>query len=230
LITFGSAFAVIALIVIVGAFAGGEQDDTTAASVPTTTAGLPPTAAPYELREDGRDLTMLVTTDNTDELGAAFRALADTVVDSYPDGGYFVQIDCALEGQSTRLGNGKIAVGSLGAAQTGLSAGQRDIDWLTGQNCQPGHTETTFDPDRPLDHAYALELCRGKVESEYVAQQRPVDLLEVETTESAGKWTVAGTARGRSTSASAASVAFTCTAHVNSAGLLMVDLTQFDVQ
>ncbi|MFD3594348.1 hypothetical protein ACFWU5_16615 [Nocardia sp. NPDC058640] len=204
---------------------------TTRTSTPVP-APAPVTPATYELREDGKKLTMLVTTDDTVAIGPAFKQIADNFIATRPNGGYHVMIDCAIDYDPTkpanRLGVGKIAVGQLGAAQTGLSAaGMSTVAWNTGRTCQPGFVEPTFDSYRQLDGPYALELCRGRVEDEYIADQRPVNIV-ADPVKTATGWLVAGTAQGKGRAGmDMAVMRFSCTVS-DAGGTLTSSLDQFD--
>lgn len=227
---------VLALVVGIGRVVGADDGSSTAVATSTpvpsrTTASAPPVApAAYELREDGRRLTMLVSTDDTKAIRQAFDQLADNVVTSRPDGGYHVAIDCAIgydpDKAANRLGTGKIAVGQLGAAQTGLArAGMSSIDWNTGRTCRPDAAPKTFDPSRQLDGPYALELCRGRVEEKYVADQRPVTIVATPQQTATG-WTVSGTAQGKASGPTPnAIMTFTCEVSDNP---LRSAVTRFD--
>ncbi|MBF6189406.1 hypothetical protein [Nocardia farcinica] len=183
----------------------------------TATAASAANAAPptYQLSEDRGVLTALVRTDDTAELRSVFDEIADDVLANRPDGGYHVRLDCAIGHDPTkaanRLANGRIAVGALGAAQTGLKPGQRTIEFNTGRTCREGAPTTTFDPGRQLDREYALQLCRGRLEEKYVADQRPLDFTGVSAVEGAEGWTVTGAAQGKAKpGATTAVVDFEC--------------------
>lgn len=211
---------ILATLLVCGGFGALTGSTEEPEKSPQPTPDTPP--APYELIEDAGLLTMRVTTDHTGALGAAFRELARRVLDTYPEDGYFVQVDCAIDGQNGRLGNGKIAVGTMGAARTGLPVDGQHIEWLTGKHCRPGYVEPTVDLDRKLDSDYVLELCLGRIEDKYTADHLPVALSDVDITESKGWWTVTGKAQGEN----APSVEFTCQVWERP-GMLRVGLTRF---
>ncbi|MEU1432112.1 hypothetical protein ABZ412_34100 [Nocardia sp. NPDC005746] len=220
---------------------GTAEDQTSAAPGSTTapaaaTTSVRPTATvpAYEVKESGQQFTALVRTDDTAELSAAFREIARKVLDgTYRDGGYTVRFDCAIDYDPAksvnRLGTGKIARGTLGAAQTGLRAGQYTIDFNTGRTCREGAPTTTFDPARQLDHDYAVELCLKRIEEKYVADQRPVTLSGVNVTEADGKWTVTAVAQGapKPGMGSTAAVDVSCVSQPNP---LRTELTKFTVR
>ncbi|UGT65350.1 hypothetical protein LTT66_18445 [Nocardia gipuzkoensis] len=160
-----------------------------------------------------------------------FREISGRTIATHPPGGYFLNIDCAIGHEpgkpANRLAVAKMAVGQLGAAQTGLEAGKSTIDFNTGRTCREGAAPTTFDRARVLDRDYAIELCRGRIEEKYVADQRPVKMFDVNVTEAGGTWIVAGVAQGKSNGGTEkAKMAFQCST-VND-GLLRTELTKFD--
>ncbi|WP_330253162.1 hypothetical protein OG874_00655 [Nocardia sp. NBC_00565] len=215
--------------------AGCSAEETSSPSTPSTTAAPPRTtqaAAPrYEFSEKGRQLTALVWTDDTEQLRLAYREITKNVLATHAEGGYFLNLDCGIGNDPSKAANrlavAKIAVGKLGAAQTGLAEGKSSIDFNTGRTCREDQTPATFDPNRQLDKDYAVELCRGKIEEKYVADQRPVKLANVSTTEAGGRWTTTGKAQGASkTGGDMALVTFEC---VSTSGPLRTELTKFNV-
>jgi len=200
------------------------------ATTTNTTIATAPKTPPYELLENGRQLTALVRTDDTELLRLVYREISGRTIGTRPAGGYFLNIDCAINNEpgkaANRLATAKIAVGTLGAAQTGLGPGKSTIDFNTGRTCREGATPTTFDRARVLDRDYAVELCRGRIEEKYVADQRPVKMFDVNVTEAGGTWTVTGVAQGKSNGGTEkAKNAFQCSA-VND-GVLRSELVKF---
>lgn len=220
--------SVTALTVLAFGIAGCGSEPATPAA--TTTPAAAPAPAAYELTESGRQLTALVRTDDTGQLGAAFREISTKVLFGRPEGGYFVHFDCAYGNDpskaANRLATGKIAVGRLGAAQTGLPEGETSIDYQTGRTCRDTPPSTPFTPGRALDRDYAVELCRGRVEDKYVADQRPVTLSSVNASQTAGKWFVTGVAQGKAKPGMGdmARMSFQC---IVSPDPLATDLTEF---
>ncbi|BBX30541.1 hypothetical protein [Mycolicibacterium alvei] len=56
------------------------------------------------------------------------------------DDGYFVSINCSAGGTrdvDNRLGNGKFAIGAIGAARTGLDEAQHEVALVDGGKCPP---------------------------------------------------------------------------------------------
>ncbi|WP_159844963.1 hypothetical protein [Nocardia sp. CY41] len=210
-------------------------DDTSSptTTTPSTAAATVAAVPAYEFSEDGKKLTALVRTDDTDQLRLVYREISGRVLASYPAGGYFLNLDCAFGNDpskaANRLATAKIAVGPLGAAQTGLEPGKASIDFNTGRMCREGAAPETFNADRSLDRDYAVELCRGRVEEKYVADQRPVKMMNIDVTEASGRWTVTGTAQGKSKPGGGemAKVSFQCVS--TNDGLLKTDLVKFDV-
>ncbi|OMC00351.1 hypothetical protein A5733_04365 [Mycobacterium sp. NS-7484] len=204
-----------------------SNDTSNGDSLSTTVAATVPA---YEMTEQDKELTALVKTDNTDQLRLVYREIADQVTDTYPEGGYFLRIDCAFGNEpgktAIRLANARIAVGQLGAAQTGLKAGQSDIKFNTGVRCIENPEPETFDPNRPLDQTYAVELCEGRLEEKYVAGQLPLTLSNVRATEDSGEWTVSGSVRGTVPEGQSSSdVSFECVVTDNP---LRSSVTKFD--
>ncbi len=109
---FGGIAAVIVLIVVIGALAGGGK------STPS-----------YTSSRDRDVITAIVDFDDQADLRKVF----DDVVSKHQDladGGYHVQINCSTGGSASadnRLGNGRFAIGALGAAQVGLKDGASEF-------------------------------------------------------------------------------------------------------
>ncbi len=140
--------AVIILSAVIGIAVkavGQNADDNSAAATTTTWTPVPtpPPVAPasYELIEDGKKISMMVTTDNRAALEAAWNVMFSDFVKTHPDDGYFIYIDCAVGPPGNRLGVGKIAIGKIGQARTGLGAPGAtvkyfgDVDWNNGRTC-----------------------------------------------------------------------------------------------
>lgn len=126
----------------------GDRRETDAATAATSEWKPPPTTPPvtpatYELIEDGRQISMMVTTDNRAALEAAWNVMFSEFVKTHPEDGYFVYIDCAVGPAGNRLGVGKIAIGKIGQARTGLGAPGAtvkyfgDVEWNNGRTCNP---------------------------------------------------------------------------------------------
>ncbi len=123
------AAPIIAVLVLCGGIAAaldGEEDKAPAAKVPAYT---------LTSRTD-QHLVAEVTTMPAHE---GLRSIFDSIqAVSRPDGGYFVSINCATGGTDTsdnRLANGKFAVGTLGAAQTGLEPGGDWFEVVADRTC-----------------------------------------------------------------------------------------------
>ncbi len=116
----GAVLLLILVIVVAGALAGGGED-----SVPA-----------YTSSRDGDVITAVVDFDDAEQLRAVF----DDIVaqnEGLPEGGYHVEINCSTGGTAAvdaRLGNGRFAIGNLGAAQVGLEAGGSTFD-TTSAKC-----------------------------------------------------------------------------------------------
>jgi hypothetical protein len=97
---------------------------------------LEPPVVPHTVQQDGSAITAVVDQTITDrDAWLITQSISRTDLD---EGGYFVLINCATGGTDTtdnRQANGKIAVGALGAAQTGLNQGGFDAELLDGATC-----------------------------------------------------------------------------------------------
>ncbi|WP_275463363.1 hypothetical protein [Streptomyces noursei] len=93
---------------------------------------------PYKItRQDtsGNQRRVSVEVTNTKDLRAVFDDVAGKLDD---DAGWFVEINCKTGGTSkadNRLANGKKAVGSIGAATTGLEDGKTEYEANKGATC-----------------------------------------------------------------------------------------------
>ncbi|MBF6399799.1 hypothetical protein IU438_28935 [Nocardia cyriacigeorgica] len=117
----GAVLLLIVVIVVAGALVGGGDDE----------------APAYTSTRDGDVITAVVDFDDAEQLRAVFD---DVVANNagLPEGGYHVQINCSTGGSgaaAARLGNGRFAVGNLGAAQVGLEAGGSTFEPLDGARC-----------------------------------------------------------------------------------------------
>ncbi|PWI08111.1 hypothetical protein DIZ27_24650 [Streptomyces sp. NWU339] len=86
----------------------------------------------YEItRQDdsGAQRVVVVEVETTERMESVFEAVAAELTD---DAGWFIEIDCADGG---RLANDKKAVGSAGAAATGLDDGRTEYEALPGATC-----------------------------------------------------------------------------------------------
>ncbi|MEV7863345.1 hypothetical protein AB0O86_32265 [Streptomyces hirsutus] len=95
---------------------------------PATAAKVPA----YEITQQddsGAQRVVMVEVKTTERMKTVFEAVAAKLTD---DAGWFIEIDCADGG---RLANGKKAVGSTGAAATGLDDGQTEYEALPGATC-----------------------------------------------------------------------------------------------
>lgn len=97
-----------------------------------------PSAPPYKITaQNSRGMHTYVTVevDSTKNLKAVFDAVRADLTD---DAGYFVSINCSTGSTDTyehRLANGKYAVGSKGAASTGLDEGGTEFETVKGATC-----------------------------------------------------------------------------------------------
>ncbi|MFJ7337867.1 hypothetical protein ACIQUU_32040 [Streptomyces sp. NPDC101116] len=97
-----------------------------------------PAAPPYKItqqEDSGNQRTVRVEVESSKDLRAVFDDVADKLTD---EAGYFVEINCQTGGtgkSDNRLANGKKAVGTVGAASTGLADGQTEYEANKGRAC-----------------------------------------------------------------------------------------------
>ena len=110
-------------------------------------------ALPFAIEEQpraGEDGTIRVTVDTVPTADEARGILAALRDDFNAEGGYFVQINCSTGGTEVadnRIANGEFAVGAVGAARTGLTAGTGTIEVLDGRVCPATQPEPV--PEAP---------------------------------------------------------------------------------
>lgn len=117
----------------------GSGDD----SSKSDTADAKPSYKVVEQDTSGNTRQVVVEVDSTTGLRAVFDNVADTLTDK---AGYWIQINCSTGGTAkvdNRLGNGKKAVGNIGAASTGLKDGQTEFEALDGAACPAATPETS---------------------------------------------------------------------------------------
>lgn len=98
--------------------------------------GEPP--LPAHTVERITDTLYTVTVDQTITQRDAHWLVREVADAETVEGGYFVNINCAVGGTSAvdnRQANGKFAIGTRGAAITGLSQGQSEAELLAGATC-----------------------------------------------------------------------------------------------
>lgn len=146
-----------------------------AALAPAEDAAPEPTALPaytVEPFDAERPSEVRVTVAETINLEQAEAIMAElvAVAKGWPYGGYFVSINCSTGGTATfdhRLANGKFAVGNLGAAQTGLQAGEQETTVQDGATCPAPETPAVV-TERPavaaLDLSTDAGLCAADAE------------------------------------------------------------------
>lgn len=97
-----------------------------------------PAAPAYKITkqdDSGNQRQVTVEVSTTKDLRAVFDDVAGKLKD---DAGYFIEINCATGGSKAadnRLANGKKAVGSIGAASTGLDDGKTEYEEQPGAKC-----------------------------------------------------------------------------------------------
>ncbi|RVW06372.1 hypothetical protein [Rhodococcus spongiicola] len=213
-----TAVGILAICTVgLSACAGADTADTDGNSVSISKAAAAPRPATYTLSEIGDyGYTATVSTADTDSIGAAWTMIRGQLLDTKPDGAYFVNFTCAdpAPGKDPLLGTAKVAVGQLGATQTGIDAGKGSIDYVPGARCgeDPGY-QSQVDRNAPLDADAVNDLCREFIEEKYVVQQLPVDIANERTEQNSdGKWTATGTSQGASKyGAETATITYTCT-------------------
>lgn len=220
-----------------------NADETVSLAAPptaTTTAATPtvqPVIAQYTLVEDTeRNYRALVETADSKSLNLAWQKIRQDFLDNYPDGGYFVRFDCAIDDNpdaaANRLANAKVTVGALGAAQTGLKKGQHEFKMNDNARCgdDPGF-KATFDREAPLSEQVAIDICNEHIDDQYTVEQVPATLADVKATATNGKWTVTGTSQGNSPyGVNPATMVFTCNVWKTDSGTVMRDLPRFETQ
>jgi hypothetical protein len=107
------------------------------------TPAAPPamTVPSYRLEVGEKPSTLDVFVDKTPTSAEAAQIVGD-LQGKYAgkDDAYFVTINCSKGGTrdvDNRLANGKFAVGSIGAARTGLDDGAREVSLVEGNKCPP---------------------------------------------------------------------------------------------
>lgn len=215
----------------------GDSKTTAAPSTSTSVAATttPVQAASYTLHQDGKVFRVLVTTADSRALNLAYEKIKSQMLSNQPAGGYFLSFDCAYDDAGTtkaanRLANARIAVGKLGAAQTGLKEGQGRFEMNKGARCEANpQPAVTADKDAPFTEASVTDICQRRIEDEYTVEQLPITLSNLKTTTAAdGRWTVTGNAQGTKAGADAALMSFTCNVWKSPTGLVMRDLPTFE--
>jgi hypothetical protein len=85
--------------------------------------------------DSGNQRTVTVEVDTTKNLKAVFDDVIPKLTD---EAGYYIEINCstgAAKAADNRLANGRKAVGSMGAATTGLDEGQTTFEKVNGATC-----------------------------------------------------------------------------------------------
>jgi hypothetical protein len=212
-------------------------DATTATATPrtttaATTAAATPQPSTYTLEQsNNREYRALVTTADSRSLRLAWETIRAQFLAAGEPGGYFVRFDCEISDEpgaaTNRLANAKVAVGALGAAQTGLREGKSEFVMNPGAPCgDDDGFHATFDRTAPLTEQTVTDVCREHIEDQYTVEQLPVELRDVTATEASdGKWSVAGEAVGASRyGGDTAVMEFRCSVWKTSTGTLMRDL------
>ncbi|MFP8960024.1 hypothetical protein ACLIYP_05545 [Streptomyces nanhaiensis] len=97
-----------------------------------------PAAPKYEIThqdDTGNQREVVVEVETTKNLEAVFEDVAGKLDD---EAGYFVLINCTSGGAKAadnRLANGRVAVGKMGAASTGMNEGDREFEPVKGATC-----------------------------------------------------------------------------------------------
>lgn len=142
----GGIVVVYLVLVACDRFVFGPDRDESAASAATSSSTAPVAEVevpPYEIASDDDDLIIAhVHLGSDDALGLRriHVNLMQRIMREKPDGGYFIYYDCATpnpDGSVNRIGTGKVAVGRLGAAQTGLEINGNELRPNSGRVCEP---------------------------------------------------------------------------------------------
>ncbi|WP_206337338.1 hypothetical protein [Streptomyces sp. Z26] len=97
-----------------------------------------PDVPPYKITHQsktGNQRTVDIEVKSTKQLEAVFEDAADKLTD---DAGYYIGINCNSGGSAAadnRLANGRKAVGSIGAAVTGMNDGDIEYEAVEGRTC-----------------------------------------------------------------------------------------------
>ncbi|MBP0456240.1 hypothetical protein [Streptomyces montanisoli] len=122
-----AALAAVAALAALTACSSSSDDSKPAANVPA-----------YKITHQdtsGNQRTVTVEVTSTKDLRAVFDDVTGKLTD---DAGWFVEINCATgatKGADNRLANGRKAVGSIGAAATGLDDGKTAYEANKGRTC-----------------------------------------------------------------------------------------------
>lgn len=213
------ASAALALTALALTACGDDEPSAAATSTTVAAKSTPATTLvpPYVLNKDGRQIVALVVTEDSQELTAIYREIAQKAYDTYEEGGYSLYLDCAFGNDpakaANRLATARIAVGKLGAVQFGLAPNTASFEQNPGRRCVENPTPTpTIDKNAPLNEENVLARCKSRVEEQYVASQLPVTLIDPKVTEGTdGTWRVKGKVQGkRGDISDSAIIDFTC--------------------
>ncbi|MEU6441361.1 hypothetical protein [Streptomyces sp. NPDC047046] len=122
-----AALAAVAALAVTLTACGGDDGDQDAKPAPEYKV--------VHQDKTGNQRTVTVEVESTKDTRAVFDAVAKTLD---ADAGYFVEINCSTGGTAgadNRLGNGKKAVGRIGAATTGLNNGATEYTANKGRTC-----------------------------------------------------------------------------------------------
>ena len=133
----GGAAIAVALCGCSGSGDSGRPASVLTEAASSVAAAAPSSVPPYRL--EARDDLFDVFVDRLYSDAELQQIVAD-LQSKYGarENGYFVRINCSTGGTSgadNRLANAKFAVGALGAARTGLAAGQLEFEPVAGSQC-----------------------------------------------------------------------------------------------
>ncbi|AHH22121.1 hypothetical protein NONO_c73650 [Nocardia nova SH22a] len=209
---------------------------TTAAptSAPVTVAPAAYTTADNQTKPGQHHMTMTVTTDDTAAIQAAFYQLKAKLIGAQETGAYWVAVDCGLPNpngsdRGVRLGNGKIAIGDLAAAQTGLRSMGSEMSFNPNTFCRNDAPPTAAVPSGPLNEDVALKACTAELERKYTADQLPLT-VDARPQKVQSWYVLTGTSTGHQTPGHTpnAVMNFTCTAETGTDGQISAKLTAFE--
>ncbi|MGP3970060.1 hypothetical protein [Streptomyces sp. 6N223] len=130
-----AAIVAVVAIGIIGALAGdSDGEDNTHAPAPDYAITSRDTT--------GNKRNIIAEVDTADDLRAVFDYIANGLTD---EAGYSIMINCSTGGTDAadnRLANGQVAIGSLGAATTGLEEGGTEFMVNEGRTCSAEQNTT----------------------------------------------------------------------------------------
>ncbi|MFE1290062.1 hypothetical protein [Streptomyces sp. NPDC058751] len=138
---------VLAFFLLVGIVSGGSDDSGSGKSGNNASGAKRAAQVPHYkvVKQDktGNKRNVVVEVGTTKNLRGVFNAVTKSLTD---EAGYYVMINCSTGGTKSvdnRLANGQYAIGSMGAATTGLKDGSTEFSTNKGQTCPVSQAEET---------------------------------------------------------------------------------------